>query len=586
MSTRYRTIATISYMNPLHTRHGLRATVVAGLAIHILLAGAAPPAPYTVTLRREQVRPVAENPRDLAAASAGKVFYIGRVLIGRPIPQELSVHFDIGSGQVVLPSSRCSAAACMEHRRYDPAASDSSFDINGDGTLVQGTHRLASNGAERDALSVGLSNTDLGDGEVTGELVYDRVCFSSDGRSRMCADVGLVAATNVTDVPFRAMPHDGTIGLGLAGLSVSPLFCFLDRLFQADGGAVPRRQFGLFLGTRSGELTFGGFDEGRLASPLAWTPVVEAESGYWQLSIHSIRVGNLTLRACDAGTCRGIVDNGASHVGVPRAMAAELLGALSADCPDVHIDLGVSGPTLTLRAEDYGGRSAAEGGPLCTDGAAGFFELDLPGELANTFILGEAVLRRYYSVFDWETQSVGFGLAREETAAEAEAGEAAAAKEAAAAPVPEDIVAQAEGLMFVLVRALGLQFFMVLAFALVGRRGSAMSLKQYVVFVLDCLLLGGKGLDVMSGLSKVPAAEAPQADECAICLGSCEDDCVGAKRPTWRRLRCGHAFHEQCVHQWLRKAQQCPICRSPTMPAWAGTSARRPSELEVALGAA
>jgi len=581
VSTRYRTIAAISYMNLSHSMLGLRATLVAGLAIHIWLAGAAPTAPHTVTLRREQVRPVAENSRDLAAASAGKVFYVGRILVGRPIPQQLSVAFDIGSGMVVLPSTRCSAPACTEHRRYDAAASDSSFDINGDGTLVQAAHRLARDGTERDALTVGLSNTDLGDGEVTGELVYDRVCFSSDGRSRMCTDVGLVSATNVTDVPFRAMPQDGTIGLGLGGLSVSPLFCFLDRLFQVDGGAAPRRQFGLFLGTRSGELTFGGFDDGRLASPLAWAPVVEAETGYWQLSIRSIRVGDLTLSACDAGACRGIVDNGASHVGVPRAIAAELLEALGgAECPDVHIDLGGSGPTLTLRAEDYGGRKG------CSDGAPGFSELDLPGELANTFLLGEPILRRYYSVFDWEARTVGFGLARAETAAEAEAGEAAAEQEAAAIPVPEDVVARAEGMMFVLVRALGMQLCMVCAFALVGRRASALSLKQVMVFILDCLQLGGKGLDVLSGLSRVPPAEAPQADDCAICLGSCEDDCDGARRPAWRRLQCGHAFHEQCVHQWLRKAQQCPVCRSPTTPAWAGSGPRRPSQLEAALGAA
>lgn len=572
-------------MNPLQTRRGLCATVFAGAALQLFFGDAAPLEPYTVALRREHVRPVAESSREFVASSAGKVFYVGRVLVGRPIPQELSIAFDVGSGQVILPSARCASTSCREHRRYDPVASDTSFDINGDGTLVQGSHRLASDTTDRDALTVGLSNTDLGDGEVVGELVFDRVCFSSDGKSRMCADVGLVAASNLTDVPFRAMPHDGTIGLGLPGLSVSPLFCFLDRLFQADGTAVRRRQFGLFLGTRSGELTFGGFNEGRLAAPLAWAPVVDEESGYWQLAIRSIRIGNFTLAACETGLCRGIVDNGASRLGVPRAMTGELLKALSLDCPEIHVDLG-NGPTLTLRAEDYGVSSSGGGAPLCSDGAATFSELDFPGELASTFILGEPVLRRYYSVFDWEARSIGFGLAREETALEAEAGEAAAEKEAAAVPVPEELVAQTEGLMFILVRALGLQVCMVLLLALFGRHGSVRPLQQCLVSFLDRVFLRGRGLDAMLGLSRVPAAEAPHADECAICLGSCEDDCDGARRPPWRRLRCNHVFHEQCVHQWLRKAQQCPVCRSPTMPAWAGSAARRAVELEVALGAA
>jgi hypothetical protein len=57
----------------------------------------------------------------------------------------------------------------------------------------------------------------------------------------------------------------------------------------------------------------------------------------------------------------------------------------------------------------------------------------------------------------------------------------------------------------------------------------------------------------------VLASEAPPADECVICLGSCEDR-VCAK-PQWRRLRCGHTFHEHCIMEWLSKAHRCPTCR-------------------------
>jgi hypothetical protein len=41
-------------------------------------------------------------------------------------------------------------------------------------------------------------------------------------------------------------------------------------------------------------------------------------------------------------------------------------------------------------------------------------------------------------------------------------------------------------------------------------------------------------------------------------------------RPPWRRLRCGHQFHEQCLFQWLRKAKRCPICRCHMrdVPVW------------------
>jgi hypothetical protein len=41
-------------------------------------------------------------------------------------------------------------------------------------------------------------------------------------------------------------------------------------------------------------------------------------------------------------------------------------------------------------------------------------------------------------------------------------------------------------------------------------------------------------------------------------------------RPPWRRLKCGHRFHEQCLFQWLRKAKRCPLCRCHMreVPSW------------------
>jgi len=59
----------------------------------------------------------------------------------------------------------------------------------------------------------------------------------------------------------------------------------------------------------------------------------------------------------------------------------------------------------------------------------------------------------------------------------------------------------------------------------------------------------------------VPPDEAPSADECVICLGGCEHT---GFQPHWRRLKCGHHFHERCIFQWLKKvesAQRCPMCR-------------------------
>ena len=41
--------------------------------------------------------------------------------------------------------------------------------------------------------------------------------------------------------------------------------------------------------------------------------------------------------------------------------------------------------------------------------------------------------------------------------------------------------------------------------------------------------------------------------ECAICL-------EGGSKP-WHSLRCGHAFHTECIVECLRRNAHCPVCR-------------------------
>jgi len=103
-------------------------------------------------------------------------FYVGRMSIGHSPLQELAVTFDTASGQVVLPSTKCKDPTCLQHRRYSAAHSQSMIDINIDGTLVEEGHRVVAPSASRDSIGIGFSSAELGDGKVTGELVYDTIC--------------------------------------------------------------------------------------------------------------------------------------------------------------------------------------------------------------------------------------------------------------------------------------------------------------------------------------------------------------------------------------------------------------------------
>lgn len=333
------------------------------------------------------------------------------------------VFFDTGSGQVILDSTRCSAPACLKHHQYSPDRSGANF-VNANGQAVEP-------GTEGDLATIGLDSSDTEPGIVQGRFVRDLVCLGTErsmgSRMDACAEVIVVAATNMTNQPFLDAPFDGIVGLGLEGLSVNSDYNFFGQLSSIEG---LQPQFALFVPNQAeggrAEISFGGYRPERLAGPLQWVPVAEPEAGFWQVAVQLVRIGNRELNICKDGACRGMVDSSSSHLGVPEEIGAELqeaMGLARGDCstgPELQLVLE-GGVTLTLTVREYA--DAAAGGdcrPLLhplraseTAGARHVGEQDRRDgtQLTRTFILGEPVLRRYYAVFDWSAKRLGFGLA-------------------------------------------------------------------------------------------------------------------------------------------------------------------------------
>eukprot|EP00929_Paragymnodinium_shiwhaense_P027416 TRINITY_DN16098_c0_g1_i2.p1 TRINITY_DN16098_c0_g1~~TRINITY_DN16098_c0_g1_i2.p1 ORF type:complete len:296 (-),score=40.26 TRINITY_DN16098_c0_g1_i2:222-1109(-) len=71
--------------------------------------------------------------------------------------------------------------------------------------------------------------------------------------------------------------------------------------------------------------------------------------------------------------------------------------------------------------------------------------------------------------------------------------------------------------------------------------------------------LGGDGPTLEEVVSRIlatpPPSSVPPGTECAVCLGE------GSLVDTWRVLRCGHMFHEECLVEWLKRGRRCPLCR-------------------------
>jgi len=253
----------------------------------------------------------------------------------------------------------------------------------------------------------------------------------------------MVAATEMTADPFLSFDFDGVLGLGLAALSQTPEFNVFSRM--AAAGAVSESMFAVFLATGKGEeseITFGGFNGEHAADPMVWAPVTMPTLGYWQVQLKEIRANGKPLAFCEKGDCRAVVDTGTSLLAVPSAVLGDLQMALQhpatqPDCmsdngPHLEIDIAAEeGFVMTLTPRDYarpaeqdynktGAGDAAKNGTICE---AMLMSLDLPEPLGpKLFILGEPVLRKYYTAYDVKREHVGFARAvhHDETEEDAE----------------------------------------------------------------------------------------------------------------------------------------------------------------------
>jgi hypothetical protein len=389
----------------------------------LLMAVQALAAPVvTVQLKKEYV-PLKRGDRVVAHKTA----YFGSIFVGLPKPQRFTVVFDTGSGHLFLPSMKCASPTCRRHNRYDVQASGSAVDIDHSGAKVQ------SNATERDQVSISF-----GTGDVIGEFVRDVVCLSEQGitmssqvQSQDCVQVRVIAATEMTKEPFYNFAFDGVVGLGLGALAVDPEFSYFGQL--ANMSILPQPRFGFFLSTRDkvpSEISFGGHDQRRVSEDLRWADVVQPELGYWQVPIKHLKIGGVSLPSCEAGKCVGIVDSGSSLLGVPSQAIRDVHWKLARTVPGDPAELdcrGVEGPEivfdlgdfqLSLGPEDYSRPTAMRIASKATGDMqvvcrASLMPVEISTDSLTTWILGEPMLRKYYTAFDWRKQQIGFALAKQ-----------------------------------------------------------------------------------------------------------------------------------------------------------------------------
>merc|ERR1719195_342636 len=264
---------------------------------------------------------------------------------------------------------------------------------------------------------------------------------AKNGLEPGCVRMNFLAATHLSDDPFATFDFDGIMGLSLPGLSQTPRLNFMHMLSTMlidDHHSCSSQAFGVFLAcndAEDSEITFGGWDESRLNEELSWSNVENPSRGHWILPIKGLRIDEEPMPFCDNGQCIAAVDTGTALLSVPTDAFKNIFSLLRHDA-DLAGHCQGFGPMLHFEFEDFtvslGPKEYSaprqrrtpvqqvdelyenwEGTPRrsdvrCFPMLMTMDEENLGGKL---FLLGEPILRKYYTVYDGLKKRVGFGRA-------------------------------------------------------------------------------------------------------------------------------------------------------------------------------
>ena len=344
------------------------------------------------------------------------VQYYGEVGIGTP-PQWFSVVLDTGSSNLWVPSKQCKSLACYLHDTYDSSKSSTYKAVGKEYKIQYGTGAVEGFLSEDTLTIAGMqvkSQQSRGDDPGAGA----RLC---PGKFDGILGLGYhnIAVGNVTPPLYNMISQ---------GLIDEPLFAFW--LQWSEEGKD----------TTGGEITFGGINEARFQGDIKWAPVTR--QGYWEVSLDDLLLAGKSILAVvnapseretslenfsnmspqfnqkrkkEATTYRAAIDTGTSLIAVPSEVAEHinsnigakksLRGMYTVDCSSVDslppLVFRIAGNDFELGPSDY---------IMQTPGVcfSVFMAIDIPPPAGPLFIIGDAFLRAWYTVYDMGNHRVGF----------------------------------------------------------------------------------------------------------------------------------------------------------------------------------
>ena len=314
--------------------------------------------------------------------------FYGPVGLGTPA-QTFQVVFDTGSSNLWVPSQQCTAISCRLHNRYDSSKS-STYKANGTEFKIS-----------------------YGSGSIKGFGSND-VCTLGD---LVIQGQDFAEVTKEIGPSFIAGKFDGILGLGFDTISVNGITPPWYNLMAQ--GLVKEKVFSFWLSktpslTEGGELTLGGYNTKRFTGDIHYAPVTV--QAYWQIKMDNFKMGATSF--CNASGCKAIVDSGTSLMTGPTSAVKEINKMLGCKtvlmecmwdaCPEFStlptVEITVNGKVLPLSPKEY----ILDVNGQCI---SGFMGMDIPEPMGPLWILGDVLMEKYYTIFDYGNNRVGFALA-------------------------------------------------------------------------------------------------------------------------------------------------------------------------------
>jgi len=314
--------------------------------------------------------------------------YFSEITIGTP-PQTFKVVLDTGSSNLWVPSSECGSIACYLHTKYD-SSSSSTYKKNGTSFEIRYGSGSLSGFVSEDVMTIG-------DLEIKDQIFAE--------------------ATEEPGLAFAFGRFDGILGLGFDTISVNKI---PPPFYKAvEQGLLDDSVFAFYLGNADdegdeSEAVFGGVNKDHYTGKVTEIPL--RRKAYWEVDLDAITFGDSTAELENTGV---ILDTGTSLIALPSTLA-ELLnkeigakkgynGQYTVECekrdslPDLTFTL--SGYNFSITPYDY----ILEVQGSCI---SSFMGMDFPEPVGPLAILGDAFLRKWYSIYDLGKGTVGLAASK------------------------------------------------------------------------------------------------------------------------------------------------------------------------------